>query len=123
MKSPERLKHTKFDCKHRSVFHPEVPPQRPLRPDAGAPGRSFPRLGQAEGVAYRAGKLGRGSRHLLISIPPKYAVSQVVGFIRGKSAIHIARVCCGRRKNFTGANFIGPRILCLHRGGGRDGHP
>jgi len=43
--------------------------------------------------------------HMLISIPPKYAVSQVVGFIKGKSAIHIAREFFGRRKNFTGRNF------------------
>ena len=43
--------------------------------------------------------------HMLISIPPKYAVSQVVGFIKGKSAIHIARNFMGRRKNFTGQHF------------------
>ena len=43
--------------------------------------------------------------HMLISIPPKYAVSQVVGFIKGKSAIHIARDFFGRRKNFTGEEF------------------
>ena len=40
--------------------------------------------------------------HMLISIPPKYAVSQVVGFLKGKSAIHIARVYEGRRRNFVG---------------------
>ncbi len=43
--------------------------------------------------------------HLLISIPPKYAVSQVVGYLKGKSAIHIARTYAGRRHNFTGQNF------------------
>jgi putative transposase len=43
--------------------------------------------------------------HILISIPPKYAVSQVVGFIKGKSAIHIARNFTGHRKNFTGQHF------------------
>ena len=43
--------------------------------------------------------------HILISIPPKYAVSQVVGFIKGKSAISIARTYMGRRKNFTGQHF------------------
>ena len=42
---------------------------------------------------------------MLISIPPKYAVSQVVGYIKGKSAIHIARNFMGRRKNFTGQHF------------------
>jgi putative transposase len=43
--------------------------------------------------------------HILISIPPKYAVSQVVGYIKGKSAIHIARTYAGRRLNFIGQNF------------------
>jgi putative transposase len=42
---------------------------------------------------------------VLISVPPKYAVSQIVGFIKGKSAIHIARNFMGRRKNFTGQHF------------------
>jgi putative transposase len=40
-----------------------------------------------------------------ISIPPKYAVAQVVGYIKGKSAIHIARTFGGRTRNFTGENF------------------
>ena len=43
--------------------------------------------------------------HMLISIPPKYAVSQVIGYMKGKSAIHIARTYMGRKKNFTGQNF------------------
>jgi putative transposase len=43
--------------------------------------------------------------HLCISIPPKYAVSNVVGYIKGKSAIQIARQFGGRRRNFTGENF------------------
>jgi len=43
--------------------------------------------------------------HMLLSIPPKYAVSQVIGFIKGKSAIQIARTYVGQRKNFTGQNF------------------
>jgi putative transposase len=43
--------------------------------------------------------------HMLISIPPKYAVSQVVGFIKGKSAIYIARESFGRKKNFTREEF------------------
>jgi putative transposase len=42
---------------------------------------------------------------MLISIPPKYAVAQIVGFIKGKSAIHIARNYMGRRRNFTGQHF------------------
>jgi putative transposase len=50
------------------------------------------------------GRLVEDHVHMLIAIPPKYAVAQVIGFIKGKSAIWIARMC-GRRKNFIGQNF------------------
>ena len=43
--------------------------------------------------------------HMMISIPPKYAVAQVIGFIKGKSAIHLARVYGGRKQNFVGQSF------------------
>ena len=43
--------------------------------------------------------------HMLLSIPPKYSVAQVVGFIKGKSAIHIARTFSGYKRNFTGQHF------------------
>ena len=54
--------------------------------------------------------------HMLVSIPPKYSVSQVVGYMKGKSAIHIARTLMGKPRNFTGAEFPGPRVPCLDRG-------
>ena len=41
--------------------------------------------------------------HMMISIPPKYAVSQVIGYVKGKSAIHLARVYGERRRNFIGS--------------------
>jgi putative transposase len=43
--------------------------------------------------------------HIMISIPPKYSVSQVIGYIKGKSAIHIAREFAGRKRNFVGQHF------------------
>jgi putative transposase len=43
--------------------------------------------------------------HMMISIPPKYSVAQVIGYIKGKSAIHIARVYAERRRNFVGQHF------------------
>ena len=48
--------------------------------------------------------------HMMISIPPKYAVSQVVGYIKGKSAIHLARVYMGKKRNY-GSEFLGSRLL------------
>ena len=43
--------------------------------------------------------------HMCISIPPKHPVSSIIGFIKGKSAIAIARTYCGKERNFNGANF------------------
>jgi len=43
--------------------------------------------------------------HMMISIPPKHSVAQVMGFIKGKSAIHIAREYSGRKRNFVGQCF------------------
>jgi putative transposase len=51
------------------------------------------------------GKLLVDHVHMLIAIPPKYAVAQVVGYMKGKSAIHIARMYLGRERNFTGQHF------------------
>ena len=45
--------------------------------------------------------------HMMISIPPKYSVSQVIGYIKGKSAIHLARVYGERKRNFVGQHFFG----------------
>ena len=55
--------------------------------------------------------------HMLLSIPPKYAVSQVVGFIKGKSAIHMARVYGERKRNFVGQHFWAPGDLSSTRSG------
>ena len=43
--------------------------------------------------------------HMMISIPPKYSVSQVIGYMKGKSAIHIAREFAGQKRNFVGQHF------------------
>jgi putative transposase len=51
------------------------------------------------------GHLQQDHVHVLISIPPKYSVSHVIGYIKGKSAIHIARAYLGQRKNFNGMHF------------------
>jgi putative transposase len=42
---------------------------------------------------------------MLISIPPKYSVAPVMGYIKGKSAIYVARRHLGKGRNFVGQNF------------------
>ena len=63
------------------------------------------------GVKIVEGHLMPDHVHMMIAIPPKYAVSQVIGFIKGKSAIHLARVHGERKRNFFRAAFLGTRVL------------
>ena len=65
----------------------------------------FRRLAAQKESKIEAGHLMPDHVHMLISIPPKHAVSQVVGFIKGKSAIHLARVYGGKKRNFVGQHF------------------
>lgn len=68
-------------------------------------GELFHDLAKQKGCELVEGHLQMDHVHMCISIPPKYAVSNVVGFIKGKSAIAIARQFMGKTKNFTGENF------------------
>jgi putative transposase len=67
-------------------------------------GEVFRRLAQKESRV-EEGHLMADHVHMLLSIPPKYAVSQVVGYMKGKSAIHLARVYGERKQNFVGQHF------------------
>jgi len=68
-------------------------------------GEVFHELARERESKIQEGHLHGDHVHVYISIPPKYAVAQVIGFIKGKSAIHIARTFGGRARNFTGENF------------------
>ena len=68
-------------------------------------GEVFRKLAEQKESRIEEGHLMPDHVHMMISIPPKYAVSQVVGFIKGKSAIHLARTNGERRQNFVGQSF------------------
>jgi putative transposase len=68
-------------------------------------GDVFRRLARQKESEVEEGHLMADHVHMMISIPPKYAVAQVIGFIKGKSAIHIARHFGERRRNFVGHHF------------------
>jgi putative transposase len=68
-------------------------------------GDIFHRLAKQRESFIEEGHLMADHDHMMISIPPKYAVSQVVGFIKGKSAIHVARMYAGRKRNYVGQSF------------------
>ena len=101
----ETLKHTKWECKYHVVFIPKYRRKSlysQLRKELGT---IFKRLAQQKESQIEEGHIMRDHVHMLLSIPPKYAVSQVVGFIKGKSAIHIARSYLGRKRNYVGMHF------------------
>jgi len=68
-------------------------------------GEVFRTLAQHKESRIEEGHLMIDHVHMMISIPPKYAVSQVVGYIKGKSAIHLARVYGEKKRNFVGQHF------------------
>ena len=68
-------------------------------------GEVFRKLAQQKESRIEEGHLMPDHVHKMISIPPKYAVSQVIGFIKGKSAIHLARVYGEKKRNFVGQHF------------------
>jgi len=68
-------------------------------------GEVFRSLAQQKSCRIEKGHLMPDHVHMMISIPPKHPVSQVVGFIKGKSAIHLARVYSERKRNFTSQNY------------------
>jgi putative transposase len=73
-----------------------------LRPHLG---EVFRKLAEQKESGIEEGHLQADHVHMMISIPPKYAVSQVVGFLKGKSAIHLARVYGERKQNYAGRSF------------------
>lgn len=101
----ESLKHTTWECKYHVVFIPKYRRKAlfaQLRRELGTVFRS---LAEEKECRVEEGHLLPDHVHMLLSVPPKYSVASVMGFIKGKSAIHIARVYAGRRRNFVGQHF------------------
>ena len=105
MPNVNTLSHTKWVCKYHVVFIPKYRRQALYRELRRHLGDVFRALAEQRECRVEEGHLMPDHVHMLLSIPPKYAVSQVIGFIKGKSAIHIARTYMGRRRNFTGQHF------------------
>ena len=105
MKDESNLNHTRWECKYHIVWIPKYRKKKlfgQLRKYLGEVIRELARSRESEVIE---GNLSVDHVHILISIPPKYSVSQVIGYIKGKSAIHIARNYMGQKKNFTGHHF------------------
>jgi putative transposase len=105
MDSSESLSHSRWECKYHVVFIPKCRKKALFAELRRELGEVFRRLAEQKESRVLEGHLMPDHVHMLLSIPPKYAVSQVVGFIKGKSAIHIARVYGERKRNFVGQHF------------------
>ena len=105
MREVNSLNHTRWECKYHIVFIPKYRKKVLFGQIRKELGEVFHRLAKQKESFIEEGHLMADHVHIMISIPPKYAVSQVVGFIKGKSAIHVARMYAGRKRNYVGQSF------------------
>jgi len=103
--SEQSLSHTRWECKYHVVFIPKGRRKQLFGEIRRELGEVFRRLAEQRESRVEEGHLMPDHVHMMLSVPPKYAVSQVVGYVKGKSAIHIARTYGGRRRNFVGQHF------------------
>jgi putative transposase len=96
MDEHESLNHSKWGCKYHVVFIPKCRRKTLYVQLRKYLGKVFRKLAEQKASRIEEGHLMPDHVHMMISIPPKYAVSQVIGFIKGKSAIHLARACTGK---------------------------
>ena len=101
----ESLSHTTWTCKYHVVFIPKFRRKALYQELRRHLGEVFRKLALQKELKVEEGHLMPDHVHMLLSISPKYAVSQVVGYIKGKSAIHLARVYGERKRNFVGQHF------------------
>ena len=101
----ESLSHTKWECKYHVVFIPKCRRQVLYEQLRRHLGEVFHQLARQKESRIEEGHLMSDHVHMMIAIPPKYAVSEVIGYIKGKSAIHVARVYGERKGNFVGQHL------------------
>ena len=105
MRDYKSLTHTIWDCKYHIVFIPKKRRKLIFGAIRKHLGEIFHDLAKRKGVVIEEGHLMKDHVHMCLSIPPKFAVSNVVGYLKGKSAISIARYFKGKQKNFNGEAF------------------
>lgn len=103
--SDESLSQSKWDCKYHVVFVPKYRKKVLYGKIRNFLGSVFHELAGQRRSEVLEGPIVQDHVHMLISIPQKYAVSEVIGYIKGKSAIAVARQFFGRKNNFDGESF------------------
>ena len=105
MSRKRSLNHSEWECQYHVVFIPKYRRKAIYGHLRNELGKVFRELARRKECEIEEGHLAVDHVHMMISIPPKYAVSQVIGYIKGKSAIHIARNFGERKRNFVGQHF------------------
>jgi len=101
----QRLRHSKWDCKYHVIFVPKGR-KKDLHGKIKQYLKSiFHELAKQKGCEIIGGHIVQDHVYMLISIPSKYAISEIVGYLKGKSAIAVARQFGGRKRNFNGEQF------------------
>ena len=119
----ESLSHTKWQCKYHVVFIPKCRRKTLYGKLRMHLGEIFHQLAKQKECRIEEGHLMSDHVHMRIAIPPKYAVSQIIGYIKGKSAIHVARGIRGAKAEFRGATLLGSRVFRIHSGARRGDNP
>lgn len=105
MRQVSSLSHTRWECKYHIVFIPKYRRKVLFGRIRRELGEVFHRLARQKESLIEEGHVMPDHVHMMISIPPKHAVAQVVGYIKGKSAIYIARQFSGKTRNYVGQHF------------------
>ncbi len=105
MKEYQSLCHTKWDCKYHVVFIPKRRKKLIFGAIRKYLGEILRELAEQKECRIVEGHLMSDHVHICISIPTKFSVSNVIGYIKGKSAISIARRFAGKSRNFSGEHF------------------
>jgi len=99
------LSHSKWDCKYHLVFIPKFRRKILYGKIRKYLGSVFHELAGQRNCKILEGHMVQDHVHMLITIPPKYSVAEIVGYIKGKSAIAVARQFGGKQRNFNGEKF------------------
>ena len=102
MEDYQKLSHTRWNCKYHVIFIPKYRRKRLYGVVKRELGSVFHRLAEQKGCRIVEGHMMSDHVHMLLEIPPKLAVSSVVGYVKGKSAIHVARHFLKRERNYAG---------------------
>jgi len=100
----QSLSYSKYDCKYHIIFVPKYRKKTIYGNVRNQLGAIFHELARQKESKILEGHLMPDHVHMLVEIPPKYAASSIVGFLKGKSAIAVARMR-GKERNFSGENF------------------